>query len=102
MEKFVKFVKFVVSFHRLLSLFQISRDWVVPAAAPRVAREDAFEGQPAALEEAVFPDGLDAVVGASRHVTTALPQPGRQSHLIESDQQYQELSGQLDDAIHTS
>ena len=76
------------------------RDWVVTAAAPGIAREDALDGQPAALEEAVFLDSLDTVVRTGGGVAAALPQPGRQGHLIESDQQNQELSGQLGDAIH--
>lgn len=70
-------------------------DWVVAAAAPGVAGEDTFEGEPAAFEEAVLLDGLDAVVGAGRNVATALPEPRRQRHLIDPNQQDQELSGQL-------
>ena len=61
---------------RLLTGMSSLRDWVVAAAAPRVAREDALEGKPTALEEAVFPDRLDAVVGAGGRVATALAKVG--------------------------
>ena len=96
--QFAKFVKFVVSIHKAYCLWHR----VIPAAAPRVARQDALEGEPAALEKAIFPDGLDAVVGAGRHITATLAQPRRQRHLIESDQEYQELSGNVCDAPHAS
>ena len=78
---------------RLLTDVPSLRDWVIPAAAPRVAREDTLEGEPAALEESVLPDGFDAVVGASRNIAAILSQPGRQRHLIEPNQENQELSG---------
>ena len=57
--------------------FRALRDWVVATAAPRVTRQDALEGEPAALEEAVFLDGFYAVVGASGRVATALAEPWR-------------------------
>ena len=66
---------------------------IIPAAAPGVAREDALEGEPTAFEEAVFLYRLDAVVGASRRIAAALPDEGRQRHLIDANQQNQELSG---------
>ena len=56
-----------------LGLIYLSlRDWVVAAATPRVTRQDSFEGEPAAFEEAVFLDGFDAIVGTRRDVATAL------------------------------
>ena len=76
------------------------RDRVVSASAPRVARQDALEREPAAFEEAVFLDGLDAIVGASGHIAAAFPDERRQCHLIEPNQQDQELSGQLGDVFH--
>ena len=78
------------------------RDWVVAAAAPRVAGEDTLEGEPAAFEEAVLLDGFDAVIRAGGRVATALPYPWRQRHLVDSDQQDQELSGQFDYVFHIS
>jgi len=75
------------------------RDWVISTAAPWVAREDTLEGEPAALEEAVFPNGLDAVVGARGRVAATSPDKGRQRDLIDPYQQNQEVSGQTLDAL---
>lgn len=77
-----------------------SRDRVVSTAAPRVAGEDAFEGEPSAFEKAVLLNRLDAVVGTSGYIAAALPYEGRQRHLINPNQKDQELSGQLGDAFH--
>ena len=76
------------------------RDWVIATATPRVAGEDAFEGEPAAFEEAVLLNRLDAVVGACGYIATALPDEGRQRHLIDPNQEDQELGWQLGDAFH--
>ena len=43
---------------------QLSRDGVVAAAAPGVAREHPFQREPATLEGAVLADGLQAIIGA--------------------------------------
>ena len=76
------------------------RDWVIATAAPRVAGEDAFEGEPAAFEKAVLLNRLDAVVGACGYVAAALPDERRQRHLINPNQEDQELGWQLGDAFH--
>ena len=76
------------------------RDWVIATATPRVAGEDAFEGEPAAFEEAILLDCFDAIVGTSRYITTTFPDEGRQRHLIDSNQEDQELSWQLGNAFH--
>ena len=76
------------------------RDWVIAAATPWVAREDTFEGEPPAFEEAVFLYGFDAVVGTGRRIAAAVAYEGRQRHLIDADEQDQELSRQLGDAFH--
>ena len=68
-------------------------DWVIAATTPRVARQNSPEGEPASLEEAVFSDGLDAVVGTGRRVATTLTDPRRQGELINPNQQNQEISG---------
>ena len=70
------------------------RNWVIATTAPRVARQNTLEGEPSALEEAIFSDGLDAVVGTGRRVATALAEPGRQRNLIKPDEQDQEVSRQ--------
>lgn len=62
------------------------RHWIIAAAAPRIAGDDAFEGEPSALEGAVFPDGLEAVVRAGGRVAAGSSDEGRQGHLIELDQ----------------
>ena len=89
--------------HRVnkVSPFRALRDWVVAAAAPRIARKDALDGEPTSLEEAVFLDGLDAVIGTSGRVATAFPNERRQCHLIEPNQQNQTFSGQSGNAFHT-
>lgn len=78
------------------------RDWVVATTTPRVTRQDALEGEPAAFEKAVLLNGLDAVVGTGRNIATALPDEGRQRHLIKPNQQDQELSGKFCYATHIS
>ena len=87
-------------------IFFIVSNWsgnrVVTATTPGVAGEDALEGEPAALEKAVFLDGLDAVVGAGGRIAAAVADEGRQRHLINPDQENQELSGQFCDASHSS
>ena len=87
---------------RLLTDVSSLRDWVIAASAPRVAREDALEGEPSALEEAVFFDGLDAVVGASRHIAATFSDPRRKRHLIKPNQENQEVSGNFCNALHAS
>ena len=77
-------------------------DRVIATAAPWVAGEDTLEGEPATLEEAIFLNRLDDVVGACGRIATAFPDKRRQSDLIEPYQQNQEFSRQLDDAFHTS
>ena len=81
-------------------VIECSRYGVIAAATPRVAGEDALEGKPTALEETVFLDGLDAVVGAGGRIATALPDERGQSHLIDADQQNEELSRQIEDELH--
>ena len=76
------------------------RHWVVSTAAPRVAGEDTLEGEPATFEEAIFLNRLDAVVGTGGYVATAIANEGRQRHLIDPNQENQELSRQLGDASH--
>ena len=76
------------------------RDWVIATAAPGVTGEDTFEGEPAAFEEAILLDCFDAVVGTSGYIATALPDKGRQRHLIDPNQEDQEFGGQLGDAFH--
>ena len=75
-------------------------NWVVAATAPGVARQDALEGEPTALEKAVFLDGFDAVVRACSRIAATFADEGRQRHLIEPDQQNQQLSGQFCYALH--
>lgn len=75
-------------------------DWIIATATPWVARKDTFEGEPAAFEEAVFLDGFDAVVGTGGRIAAAVAYEGRQRHLIDADEQDQELSRQLGDAFH--
>ena len=86
--------------NKVSSLRDGLRHWVVSTAPPRVAGEDSLEGEPAAFEEAVFLNRLDAVVGTGGYVATALANEGRQRHLINPNQEDQELSRQLSDASH--
>ena len=85
---------------RLFNNMPSLRNWVVSTATPRIAREDTFESEPAAFEETVFLYGFDAVVGTGGRIAAAVAYEGRQRHLINADEQDQELSRQLGDAFH--
>ena len=74
--------------------------WVVSTTAPWVAGEDALEGEPATFEEAIFLNRLDAVVGTGGYVAAALSNEWRQRHLINPNQEDQELGGKLGNAFH--
>ena len=73
---------------------------IIAASTPRVARENPLEGEPSTLEEAVFFDSFNAVVGAGGRIAAAVADKGRQRHLIDPNQEDQELSGHFRDASH--
>ena len=49
---------------------------IIAASAPRVAGENPLEGEPSALEEAVFLDGFNAIVGAGGRIAAAVADKG--------------------------
>ena len=72
----------------------VSRHWIIPAAAPRVARQHALQSQPRTFYRTIFLDGLNAVIRAGRRVTASPPYPWGECHLIQLDQPYQEFRDQ--------
>src|SRR3569832_2515215 len=67
------------------------RDRVVTVIAAGAAAADAFRGQPAAFEHAVFFDGFLTVFRTGRQVTTLPPQPGRKCQLVAANRADEEF-----------
>ena len=67
------------------------RHWIIPTAAPWVARQHTLQSQPRTFYRSIFLYGLYAVIRAGRGVTASPPKPWGKGYLIEFDQSYQEL-----------
>ena len=63
------------------------RDRVVAAFVKRIAAQDAFERQPAALAGAIFLNGLRGILGAGGDIIAAAGTVGRDGLLIKPDEQ---------------
>src|SRR3569832_89225 len=81
-----------VGMGRILTSRRIDgRDRVVTVIAAGAAAADAFRGQPAAFEHAVFFDGFLTVFRTGRQVTTLPPQPGRKCQLVDANRADEEF-----------
>src|SRR5574340_677120 len=74
------------------------RNRVIAVIAAGAAAADAFRGQPAALERAVFFDGFLAVFRAGRQVSALPAQPGRERQLVEADRADEKRLGEVQGA----
>lgn len=71
-----------------MGLENFLRYGVIAAAAPRIAREHALDGQPAAFKRTVLAYGLNAVIGASGRIAAGASDERRQCPLIQFDKTY--------------
>ena len=69
----------------------ISRHGVVAAASPRVATQDAAQGQPRATERPVLDDGLPGILRTRRCEAATWRRKGRDAALVEHDGEAKEL-----------
>ena len=68
-----------------------SRNGVISTFMERIAAEDALERQPAALEGAIFFNGLQGVLGAGGDIVAAAGPVGRNGPLLKPDQGFQNM-----------
>gem|GEM_PF-2123716 len=82
--------KNIVRFPNPLRVFVISLGYrIIAVAAPGMAAQNPFDGQPATLERPVLQDGFLAILRTGGRVPAIGPEKGRNEQLVKPDEQHE-------------